>query len=101
LREAKATAHEIATYVSQHKLVRVILALLTHPGNADYTVNNSDLNHTDNDGTGVWDHTLPVGSATVRVMKPGYSNESRTVTISAPGQGQPFVPLSLTVDLHQ
>lgn len=100
-REARAVAHEIATYVSQRQIVRVVLRLLTHPGNADYTVGASDVSHTDADGTGLWDHTLPVGRTVLRVMKPGYTDAAISIVVPVPVDGQPYVPLSETVDLRR
>jgi hypothetical protein len=99
-RAAKIAADEIVTLVSLHREVRVILYLLTHPGNADYTLGTSDLNQTDGEGIGKWEGTQPVGRTVLRVMKPGYAEASLSIDIAVPGEGQPFIPLSESVELH-
>jgi hypothetical protein len=98
--QASRAAHAITTYVSQHKVVRVILSLLTRPGDADYTFGTADVRHTDHDGRDVWDTTQPVGTTTLHIFKQGYNDQSFEITIPSIAD-ESYVPITRVADLKR
>jgi hypothetical protein len=98
VRQATRAAHTLTAFVSQLQEVRVILSLLTRPGEAHYTLGKSDVRVTNKDGTDTWDTTQPVGKTTLRVMKAGYADATEEIIIPV-GGATPYIPITKVVEL--
>lgn len=98
--DASRAAHAVTTLVSQHQYVRVILTLLTRPGEADYTFGTADVRRTNSDGDDVWDTLRPAGKSTLRIFKPGYTDVTIDVIVSV-ASNLPYIPVYETATLKR